>query len=62
MSVGGEVKARIAFKRLERDDELIKRFHAAQSHRVLSYVSSKDLDDLVWDRARMQRRIVEDEA
>lgn len=59
MSVGGAIKARVAFKRLETDAELQARIHTKTG----SWTSwtGKELDSCA-EKYDLRRRIVEDEA
>lgn len=59
---GDRQAIRVAFLRLERDEELKARFEDATGNRILNYKDSEALDDLVWRERRMQRRLVEDVA
>lgn len=58
----GPQKARIAFKRMETDEELVERILKATGAKVLSWSSGEALDELAWEQGKLLRRIVEDEA
>lgn len=50
------------FKRLETDAEFRKRLREEHGIDVQFNRTSADLDDVAWDKAKVQRRIVEDVA
>lgn len=48
------------YKRMETDDEFRRRLRAAWRDVEWFMGGGKALDDMAWDKCKMQRRIVED--
>ena len=54
-------KYRAVYRRLETDAELRERLARVIGYSPI-YLSGESLDDVAWQRAKLQRRIVEDVA
>ena len=52
---------RSVYRRLETDAELRRRLVAVIGNRSIVYLGGEQLDDVAWQYAKIQRRIVEDE-
>lgn len=50
------------FKRLETDAEFRKRLREEHNLSVSAFSTTAELDDIAWDKCKVQRRIVEDVA
>jgi len=53
-------RRRAVFRRLETDSELRRRIIAAIGNRSIVYLGGEQLDEVAWQYAKLQRRIVED--
>lgn len=59
--VAPATKYRSVFRRLETDAELRRRLVAVIGNRSIVYLGGEQLDEVAWQYAKLQRRIVEDE-